>query len=199
MLDQFYCYVYHDENRVPIYVGKGSKYRANTHKGKSTNRRLHNKLKKMQREGKEPVVTITVVENEQAAFTQEARLIAQYGRADLNTGTLYNLSDGGEGSSGRQNSPTHRAKISAANTGKIHTPEARARMKHARSLDSMEIRKRRIELSRTPEARAIKSQKTTGVPRPQKLVTCPHCGKIGGNVMKYHHFDRCPTLLKGAL
>lgn len=26
---------------------------------------------------------------------------------------------------------------------------------------------------------------------PQKLLTCPHCNKIGGNGMKRYHFDHC--------
>jgi hypothetical protein len=26
---------------------------------------------------------------------------------------------------------------------------------------------------------------------PQKLIECPHCGKIGGNNMKRYHFDNC--------
>lgn len=34
------------------------------------------------------------------------------------------------------------------------------------------------------------SKASKGVPKP--LVTCPHCGKVGGNnIMKRYHFDNC--------
>jgi hypothetical protein len=31
----------------------------------------------------------------------------------------------------------------------------------------------------------------TNLGKTQKIITCPHCGKSGGNVLKRYHFDNC--------
>ncbi len=42
------------------------------------------------------------------------------------------------------------------------------------------------------EAKKKISKSQKGIPKPQKRVSCPHCGKIGGmNAMTHHHFDNC--------
>ena|ERR1035437_6020487 len=58
----------------------------------------------------------------------ERKLIAKYGRRDLGRGPLVNLTDGGEGALGIIRLAGARAKISAANLGRKHSPEARAKM-----------------------------------------------------------------------
>jgi len=82
-------------------------------------------------------------ENEKEAFTKEVELIQLYGRRDLNTGTLFNRTDGGEGASGYIKSdtekqidinnsllnwqdPKYRAKVVDAQKFVQGTPEARA-------------------------------------------------------------------------
>jgi hypothetical protein len=54
-------------------------------------------------------------------------LIRFYGRKDLGTGILRNLTDGGEGTSGWIPSEEVRAKMSAANTGKKQSAEHTAK------------------------------------------------------------------------
>ncbi len=51
--------------------------------------------------------------------------------AHFKSDKLTNLTDGGDGTIGRVNSPGHRAKISAARKGRKATPEARANMSAA--------------------------------------------------------------------
>jgi hypothetical protein len=75
----------------PYYVGKGKKYRAWSITGRYTHRPKEDKY-------------IKIVESgmfEDDAFQLEMSLIRQYGRIDLGTGILRNLTDGGEGNSHR--------------------------------------------------------------------------------------------------
>ena len=83
----------------PFYVGKGSGNRAYTHlKGytKNDNPHFYNKIQKMLREGIEPKIKITNTKNEIEAYNFEIELIKKIGRKDKHTGSLLNLTDGGE-------------------------------------------------------------------------------------------------------
>ena len=55
---------------------------------------------------------------EEEAFNLERYCIALYGRIDLGAGTLRNLTEGGEGSSGWSPSQETRNKMSQSKTGK---------------------------------------------------------------------------------
>lgn len=56
--------------------------------------------------------------SEIGALALERRLIKWYGRIDIGTGCLRNMTDGGQGTSGRIFSEEHRKKISLAKKGK---------------------------------------------------------------------------------
>ena len=87
----------------PFYVGKGKNDRCNVHLyySNSTNKLKQNILNKIKNENQKPII-IKLYENlsEYSAHRMEMCLIKLIGRRDLNLGTLSNLSDGGEGSSG---------------------------------------------------------------------------------------------------
>lgn len=77
---------------------------------------------------------------EAEAFEMERRLIAQIGRRDLGTGTLVNLTPGGEGVLGREPwnkgkpaSPEVLVKLRAAKLGKKASPETRRKMSAGRA------------------------------------------------------------------
>lgn len=103
----FYVYVYKDprptKQHQVVYVGKGTGDRMHVH---WTKRVVKNKgfgafLALLRRAHLEPVIEkVAEFEDEAEAFVEEMRLIALYGRRDLNTGTLFNLTDGGEGFAG---------------------------------------------------------------------------------------------------
>lgn len=57
-------------------------------------------------------------ENEQDAFNKEMELIEFYGRRDLNKGYLVNVTNGGEGESGRKMSDEQKQKLSESRKGK---------------------------------------------------------------------------------
>ncbi len=117
----FYTYVYKDprptKNMQVVYAGKGQGRRAWMHWEKQVkhNPGFGNLLAVLRREGLEPVIEITREGMDEAeAFFEEIRLIALYGRRDLKTGTLLNLTDGGEGFGGIVRTPEWAARISAA-------------------------------------------------------------------------------------
>lgn len=95
-MTDFYAYIYYDGS-VPIYVGKGKGSRAYDHLQHAKNKHLKNKLAKMKREGRDPVIEIFEMPDEQSALNLEVWWIALFGRKDLGLGPLCNLTDGGEG------------------------------------------------------------------------------------------------------
>ena len=105
---KFYVYVYLDprpgKGLQPIYVGKGTVDldRASYHwERRCVNPFLQRVLDKIRAAGLVPQITIAAyMEDEEEAFSMERDLIAQYGRRDLRTGSLCNLTEGGQGTAG---------------------------------------------------------------------------------------------------
>jgi hypothetical protein len=145
----FYVYVYRDprptKNNQPVYVGKGTGDRDLSHWSKgSHNKPFQDFISHLKvREFVAPCTRVFETEVETEAFAKEVELIALYGRRNTNTGTLFNLTDGGEGASGtiktaahkevdKYNSiknwadPAYRAKVVAAQAKVQGTHEARA-------------------------------------------------------------------------
>lgn len=145
----FYVYVYRDprpsKNNQPVYVGKGTGDRDISHWSRgSHNKPFQDFIAHLKRRGLIALCQrVFETENEKEAFTKEVELIQLYGRRDLNTGTLFNRTDGGEGASGYIKSdtekqidinnsllnwqdPKYRAKVVDAQKSVQGTPEARA-------------------------------------------------------------------------
>jgi len=111
----FYVYVYRDprlsKNNQPVYVGKGAGDRDLSHWSRgSHNKPFQDFISHLKQRGL--VATCQRVfetEDEAEAFAKEIELIALYGRRNLKTGTLFNLTDGGEGGSGTIKTAAHKA------------------------------------------------------------------------------------------
>ena len=61
----------------------------------------------------------------------EVELIAKYGRVDLGTGTLVNLTNGGEGTLKRITTPETRLKMSKSNKGRKYSEEHKAKTRNS--------------------------------------------------------------------
>jgi len=101
----FYIYIYYDPiTHIPFYVGKGKNNRAWDHLHYShprENKHMFNKINKIKQQGLLPKIilyrkNLTEIE----VFEQEKFLIKFFGRADKNTGSLVNMTDGGDGVTG---------------------------------------------------------------------------------------------------
>ena len=133
-MNDFYVYGYFLDGKL-VYVGKGKNIRFLMHTMPSANSRLARTCRKYPDR-----VTYGIFKselNEDQAFELERLLIKTFGRDDLKTGTLFNLTDGGEGPEGM--SLDWRARISAANTGNTywvgrhHTETSKQKMAASRS------------------------------------------------------------------
>ena len=145
----FYVYVYRDprptKNNQPVYVGKGTGDRDISHWSKgSHNKPFQDFIAHLKVRGfVAPCARVFETEVEAEAFTKEIELIALYGRRNTGLGSLFNLTDGGEGASGviktaaqkavdgqfsreHWQDPEYREKIVAAQLAVQGTPEARA-------------------------------------------------------------------------
>lgn len=104
----YYVYIFYSE-LCPIYVGYGKGQRWKDHFSKRTNLRLNRFL------SKNPHVVPQIVAqhlNIDEAKLLERKLIAIFGRIDRGQGSLYNLTDGGDGTSGSTHSLDSKKKIS---------------------------------------------------------------------------------------
>ena len=129
-MNSYYVYQYLREDGTPYYIGKGKGDRA---WAKHTVAIPSNK---------DQIIIIKENLSESDAHILEMELIAQYGRKNIGTGILRNLTDGGEGTSGYQHKEQAKKQISESRMGeknpmygKSPTPE------HSRKLSLAKIGK----------------------------------------------------------
>ncbi len=113
----FYVYAYLREDRTPYYIGKGKG-------GRAYIKHINVSVPK----DKSRIIFLETNLSEIGAFAIERRMIRWYGRKDLNTGILRNLTDGGEGSSGVLISKQTKDIISKKNKGLIRSNKIKLQM-----------------------------------------------------------------------
>jgi len=108
---KYYVYAYLRDDQTPYYIGKGINRRAyNAHKRTNGTDMLPKDISRIK----------ILHENlsEKQAFDLEKELIREYGRKDLGTGILRNLTEGGEGDSGYKHTEESKLAMSKARRGK---------------------------------------------------------------------------------
>ena len=126
-----YRHIRLDKN-TPFYIGKGT-----THKTrKDFNNYYHRAFSKYNRNNiwkritAKTDYTVEIIfesESEKEVFEKEKEFIKLYGRIDNKTGILSNLTDGGDGDSGKIVSKETRERISKANKGRKYSKEVNAK------------------------------------------------------------------------
>lgn len=104
------------ENNNPFYIGIGDSCRADS--CNSRNPHTLYKRKKCEREG---TFSLQILHTDliwEQACEIECQLIEQYGRRDLGTGCLTNMTNGGEGAVGRKMSEKNKRLLSETRKGK---------------------------------------------------------------------------------
>ena len=122
----YYTYAYLREDKTPYYIGKGQGKRIY-----STNRRVNPPKDKSR------IIYLKQNLTEDEAFRHEIYMIDVFGRKDLGTGILHNMTNGGDGVSNL--SDETRKKMSELkkgennpNYGKIFSEEHRKKLSEAR-------------------------------------------------------------------
>jgi len=111
-MSYYYTYAYlRKGDRTPYYIGKG--------RGKRVYDSSHSVKVP---DDKDRIIFLKQNLTEEEAFNHEKYMIAVFGRKDLETGILRNMTDGGEGRSGSKHSEETKQKIRNAN---VNIPEER--------------------------------------------------------------------------
>lgn len=148
-MTQFYTYTYHDETMTPYYVGKGSGNRA------------YKKHKKDNHGGREVPIPLTSRiltqnwESEEKAFEMEKWWIRFWGRKDVGSGCLWNLTEGGDAPDVNASRLGGKANVKSGQLQKIASLGGRVQGK--RNVDSGQIS--RMNAERSVESRQVWGKK----------------------------------------
>jgi hypothetical protein len=188
----FYTYLWLREDGTPYYVGKSASLK-----------RAYGERHKVNCPPKGRII-IQEWLSEESAFEGERFLIAYYGRLDLGTGVLRNMTDGGEGASGfrhigkrlsashrlhigealqgRKLSENHRCKMIEAQKGTKRSPETCARISDAKKgthrSEDVKRRLREVMKGRSPWNTGKKLGPRSEEVR--KKISRAHTGKLQG-------------------
>lgn len=130
------------------------------------------------------------------ACIKERELILLYGRIDLNTGCLANMTDGGDGGLGyvMPESAKHRIKEfqlslnKKGKPGRIWTEESKQKL--SKTITGVKHTEESKQKMRRPKPPGFKEQ--ISKLKKELKATCPHCNKTGNHAGIHRwHFNNC--------
>ena len=155
MNNTYYVYAYLRQDGTPYYIGKGKNDRA--YQKYSHRVAVPKDLLRIQ------ILKEGLIETD--ALKLEIELIAQYGRKDLGTGILRNMTDSGEGTSGIVNSPETKLRKSLSKQGKNNPMFGKTGEQHpnfGKDIFTDEVKKRISEKNKVPKPWVSEALKRRG-------------------------------------
>ena len=174
----YYTYAYLREDKTPYYIGKGTGKRIY-----STNKRIKPPKDKSR------IIFLKQNLTEEEAFKHEVYMIDVFGRKDLGTGILVNMTNGGEGASGWVPSEENKKNISDAK--KNPSEETRRKISDAKKNPSEETRKKMSDVQKG-KILTEETRRKISVANKDKILSEEHKKKISdaqkGN--KNHNYGK---------
>ena len=178
-MKEYYTYAYLREDKTPYYIGKGQGKRIYS---------THKRIKPPK--DKSRIIFLKKNITEEEAFRHEIYMIDVFGRIDLGTGILHNMTNGGEGPSGAIRSgetrrrmseasknPSEETRIKMSESGKIKifSEEHRRKLSEANKGNINSLGKTRSEEYRIKLSEAQKGKKwwNDGCGNRKFVVECP--------------------------
>lgn len=134
---EYYTYAYLREDGTPYYIGKGKDGRV------FKNHMRQNKID-LKPKDKSRIIFLKQNLTEEQAIKHEIYMISVFGRKDLGTGILRNMTNGGDGISGYSHTEETKKRISKSGEenpfyGKKHSPETLEKMREASKIEKEDL------------------------------------------------------------